>query len=260
VSPQDDDKPAKGPKPPKAEGQGKPEGGDKPKGEKQARAEGGDKQAKGGERPAKGGKPEGGDAPKAAKAPKADPNRKPARIKESYVKDVVPRLMKEREYPNVMAVPRLKKVVVNMGVGEATQNIKVLDAAMDELGRITGQKPAMRRSRKSIAAFKLRAGMPIAATVTLRGDRMYEFCDRLFNVALPRVRDFRGVPTNAFDGRGNYTLGLKDQIIFPEVDYAKVDKLRGMNVTFVTSARTDEESKLLLQYLGMPFRTGQEAR
>ena len=163
--------------------------------------------------------------PKAPKETEAE--RKPARIKVSYVKEVVPRLMKEREYPNVMAVPRLKKVVVNMGVGEATQNIKLLDAAMDELGRITGQRPAMRRSRKSIAAFKLRAGMPIAATVTLRGDRMYEFVDRLFNVALPRVRDFRGVPTNAFDGRGNYTLGLKDQIIFPEVDYAKVDKLRG---------------------------------
>jgi large subunit ribosomal protein L5 len=183
-----------------------------------------------------------------------------ARIKENYQKQVVPKLMTERSYPNVMAVPRLRKVVVNMGVGEATQNIKVLDTAMDELGRITGQKPAMRRSRKSIAAFKLRQGMPIAATVTLRGDRMYEFLDRLFNVALPRVRDFRGVPTNSFDGRGNYTLGLRDQLIFPEVDYAKVEKLRGMNVTFVTSARTDEESKLLLQYLGMPFRNSQEAR
>jgi large subunit ribosomal protein L5 len=177
-----------------------------------------------------------------------------ARIKENYVKQIVPRLMKERNYPNVMAVPRLRKVVINMGVGEATQNIKLLDAAMDELGRIAGQKPAMRRSRKSIAAFRLRQGMPIAATVTLRGDRMYEFCDRLFNVALPRVRDFRGVPPSAFDGRGNYTLGLKDQILFPEIDYAKVDKLRGMNVTFVTTARTDEESKLLLSYLGMPFR------
>ena len=184
-----------------------------------------------------------------------------ARIKENYVKEIVPRLMKERNYPNVMAVPRLRKVVINMGVGEATQNIKLLDAAMDELGRIAGQKPAMRRSRKSIAAFRLRQGMPIAATVTLRGDRMYEFCDRLFNVALPRVRDFRGVPPSAFDGRGNYTLGLRDQILFPEIDYAKVDKLRGMNVTFVTTARTDEESKLLLQYLGMPFRTqAQEAR
>jgi large subunit ribosomal protein L5 len=183
-----------------------------------------------------------------------------ARIKEQYSKDVVPRLIKERSYPNVMAVPRLKKVVVNMGVGEATQNIKLLDAAMEELGKITGQRPAVRRSRKSIAAFKLRKGMPIAATVTLRGDRMYEFVDRLFNVALPRVRDFRGVSTGAFDGRGNYTLGLKDQLIFPEVDYAKVDKLRGMNVTFVTTARTDEESRLLLQYLGMPFRTQQEAK
>ena len=178
----------------------------------------------------------------------------PARVKENYVKQVVPKLMKERNYPNVMAVPRLMKVVINMGVGEATQNIKLLDAAMEELGKIAGQKPAVRRSRKSIAAFRLRQGMPIAATVTLRGDRMYEFCDRLFNVALPRVRDFRGLPPNAFDGRGNYTLGLKDQIIFPEVDYAKVDKLRGMNVTFVTTARTDEESKLLLASLGMPFR------
>jgi large subunit ribosomal protein L5 len=186
--------------------------------------------------------------------------RVPARIKDRYSKDVVPRLIKERQYPNVMAVPRLRKVVVNMGVGEATQNIKVLDAAMEELGRITGQKPAMRRSRKSIAAFRLRQGMPIAATVTLRGDRMYEFVDRLVNVALPRVRDFRGVSTSGFDGRGNYTLGLKDQLIFPEVDYAKVEKLRGMNVTFVTSARTDEEGRLLLQYLGMPFRTTQEAR
>ncbi|HXK11889.1 MAG TPA: 50S ribosomal protein L5 [Vicinamibacteria bacterium] len=176
------------------------------------------------------------------------------RIKESYQQQVVPRLLKERGYPSVMAVPRLAKVVVNMGVGEATQNIKLLDAAMEELARITGQRPAMRRARKSIAAFRLREGMPIAATVTLRGDRMYEFVDRLFNVALPRVRDFRGVPANAFDGRGNYTLGLRDQIIFPEIDYAKVEKLRGMNVTFVTTARTDEESKLLLSYLGMPFR------
>ena len=200
----------------------------------------------------KGGEDEGGEKPKKAAKP-AGP-KVPARIKERYVKEVVPNLMKERNYPNVMAVPRLRKIVVNMGVGEATQNIKLLDTAIDELGRITGQRPAMRRSRKSIAAFRLRQGMPIAATVTLRGDRMYEFVDRLFNVALPRVRDFRGVPTNSFDGRGNYTLGLKDQLIFPEVDYAKVDKMRGMNVTFVTSARTDEESKLLLQRLGMPFR------
>jgi large subunit ribosomal protein L5 len=176
------------------------------------------------------------------------------RVKEAYQKQVVPLLMKERNYTSVMAVPRLTKVVVNMGIGEATQNIKLLDAAMEELGRITGQRPATRRAKKSIAAFRLREGMPIAATVTLRGDRMYEFLDRLFNVALPRVRDFRGVPTNSFDGRGNYTLGLKDQILFPEIDYAKIDKTRGMNVTFVTTARTDEESKALLAHLGMPFR------
>jgi len=177
-----------------------------------------------------------------------------ARLKELYDKEIRPRLMKEREYANVMAVPRLQKVSVNMGVGDATQNIKLLDTAVDELGRITGQRPATRRARKSIAAFKLREGMPIGATVTLRGRRMYEFVDRLFNVALPRVRDFRGVPLNAFDGRGNYTLGLKDQIIFHEIDYSKVEKLRGMNVTFVTTASADEESKLLLKYLGMPFR------
>ena len=176
------------------------------------------------------------------------------RVKEAYHKLVVPSLMKERNYTSVMAVPRLTKIVVNMGIGEATQNIKLLDAAMEELGRITGQRPATRRAKKSIAAFRLREGMPIAATVTLRGDRMYEFLDRLFNVALPRVRDFRGVPTGAFDGRGNYTLGLKDQILFPEIDYAKIDKTRGMNVTFVTTARTDEESKALLAHLGMPFR------
>ena len=177
------------------------------------------------------------------------------RIKETYYKEILPRLMKERDYPTPMAVPRLLKIVVNMGVGEATQNVKVLDSAMEELGLITGQKPTLRRAKKSVASFRLREGMPIAAAVTLRGDRMYEFVDRLCSVALPRVRDFRGLPTNAFDGRGNYTLGLKDQIIFPEVDYAKVEKLRGMNVTFVTTARTDEESRVLLASLGMPFRT-----
>ena len=177
------------------------------------------------------------------------------RIKESYYKEILPRLMKERSYSSVMAVPRLLKVVVNMGVGEATQNVKLLDSAVAELAQITGQKPTIRRARKSVASFRLREGMPIAAAVTLRGDRMYEFVDRLCNVALPRVRDFRGLPTNSFDGRGNYTLGLKDQILFPEVDYAKVDNLRGMNVTFVTTARTDEESKDLLASLGMPFRT-----
>lgn len=248
MSPQDK-KDEKAPRAEKTDKAPRAEKADKaPKAEKSAKDKGGKPAAA----------PAGDGAPKAKKPVDAD--RRPARMKETYTKEVVPRLMKEKEYPNVMAVPRLKKIVVNMGVGEATQNIKVLDTAMDELGRITGQRPAMRRSKKSIAAFKLRQGMPIAATVTLRGDRMYEFVDRLFNVALPRVRDFRGVPTGAFDGRGNYTLGLKDQIIFPEVDYAKVDKLRGMNVTFVTSARTDEESRLLLQYLGMPFRTQQEGR
>ena len=177
-----------------------------------------------------------------------------ARLKETYSKTLVPHLMKEGGYKNIMAVPKLRSVVLNMGVGEATQNIKILDAAAEELGRIVGQKPAIRRAKKAISAFKVRERMPIAATVTLRGDRMYEFVDRLFNIALPRVRDFRGVSNNSFDGRGNYTLGLKDQIIFPEIDYAKVEKLRGMNVTFVTTAKTDNEGKALLKALGMPFR------
>ena len=177
-----------------------------------------------------------------------------ARLKQAYSEEIAPRLMKERKYLNVMAIPKLQKIVVNMGVGEATQNAKLIDAAMDELARIVGQRPTVRRARKSVASFKLREGMPIGVSVTLRGQRMYEFADRLFNVALPRVRDFRGVSTSAFDGRGNYTLGLADQIVFPEIDYAKVEKLRGMNVTFVTSARTDEESRLLLSFLGMPFK------
>ncbi len=180
------------------------------------------------------------------------------RLKKSYNDDVRPRLLKEEGYPNVMAVPRLERVSVNMGVGDATQNVKVLDVAVEELATITGQRPSVRRARKSIASFKLREGMPIGAAVTLRGDRMWEFVDRLFSIALPRVRDFRGVSTSAFDGRGNYTLGLEDQLIFPEIDYSRVDKLRGMNVTFVTTARSDSESQLLLKYLGMPFKTASQ--
>jgi large subunit ribosomal protein L5 len=176
------------------------------------------------------------------------------RLKVRFEKEVAPALMKEFEMKNPMAVPHLHKIVVNMGVGEATQNAKVLDPAAHELGQITGQKPVITKAKKSIAAFKVRAGMPIGAMVTLRGDRMYEFFDRLVNVVLPRVRDFRGVSTKSFDGRGNYTLGLHDQLIFPEIDYAKVDKLKGMNVTIVTTAQTDAQSRALLKHLGMPFR------
>jgi large subunit ribosomal protein L5 len=162
--------------------------------------------------------------------------------------------MKEFDLKNPMAVPHLHKIVVNMGVGEATQNAKVLDPAVHELGQITGQKPVVTRAKKSIAAFKVREGQAIGAMVTLRGDRMYEFFDRLVNVVLPRVRDFKGVSTKSFDGRGNYTLGLHDQLIFPEIDYSKVDKQKGMNVTIVTTARSDDQSRALLRHLGMPFR------
>jgi large subunit ribosomal protein L5 len=176
------------------------------------------------------------------------------RLKERYQKEVVPALVKEFSYRNAMAVPRLRKVVVNMGLGEAIQNAKILDSATAELGLITGQKPVITRAKKSIANFKLRKNMPIGATVTLRGDRMYEFFDRLTSVVLPRVRDFRGVSAQAFDGRGNYTLGLRDQLVFPEVDYAKVDKIKGMNISIVTDARTDAEALALLRRLGMPFR------
>lgn len=179
----------------------------------------------------------------------------PARMRERYAKDVVPALRKEFGYKNVMAVPRLAKVVVNMGLGEGTQNAKIVDTGADELGRITGQKAAITRSSKSIAQFKVRKNMAIGAMVTLRGDRMFEFLDRLISIALPRVRDFRGVSPRGFDGRGNYTLGLRDQLMFPEIDYMKVDKGRGMNISVVTTAKTDEEARRLLQLLGMPFRT-----
>jgi large subunit ribosomal protein L5 len=178
-----------------------------------------------------------------------------SRLRERYEKEVVPGLKKEFGYDNVMAIPKITKVVVNMGLGEATQNAKIVDTGADELGRITGQKPVITRAKKSIAQFKVRKGMPIGTMVTLRGERMWEFLDRLIAVALPRVRDFRGVSPKGFDGRGNYTLGLKDQLLFPEIDYMKVDKARGMNISVVTTAKTDEESRKLLQLLGVPFRT-----
>ena len=178
-----------------------------------------------------------------------------SRLKERYDKEVAPALKKEFGYANVMAIPKIEKIVVNMGLGEATQNAKIVDTGADEVARITGQKPVATRAKKSIAQFKVRQGMPIGSMVTLRGDRMWDFLDRLISVALPRVRDFRGVSAKGFDGRGNYTLGLKDQLLFPEIDYMKVDKARGMNISVVTTAKSDEESRKLLQLLGMPFRT-----
>jgi large subunit ribosomal protein L5 len=177
-----------------------------------------------------------------------------SRLYEKYVKEVLPELQKELEIANVMAVPRLEKIIVNVGVGDAISNIKLLDTAKAELGLITGQLPAVGRAKKSISAFKLRKGQAIACYVTLRHRRMYEFLDRLVNVVLPRVRDFRGVPPGSFDGRGNYTLGLRDQLVFPEIDYTKVERPRGMNITIVTSARHDKEAFALLKKLGMPFR------
>ena len=177
-----------------------------------------------------------------------------SRLKERYDKEVAPALKKEFGYSNVMAIPKIEKIVVNMGLGEATQNAKIVDTGVDEIARVTGQKPVVTRAKKSIAQFKVRKGMPIGAMVTLRGERMWEFLDRLMSIALPRVRDFKGVSPRGFDGRGNYTLGLRDQLLFPEIDYMKVDKARGMNVSVVTSARTDEEARKLLQFIGMPFR------
>jgi len=176
------------------------------------------------------------------------------RLKEKYQKETIAALKKEFGYTNLMAVPRIEKIVVNMGLGEATGNAKIIDVGTDELARITGQKPVTRRAKKSIAQFKLRQGQPVGTMVTLRGERMWEFLDRLVSIALPRVRDFKGVSPKGFDGRGNYTLGLRDQLLFPEIDYMKVDKARGMNVSVVTTARTDEEARKLLQFIGMPFR------
>ena len=202
-------------------------------------------------------KPEGKGEAKSAEPKTVAKQAKPSvvRLRDKYRSDVIPALQKEFGYTNIMAVPKVTKVVVNMGLGEATQNAKVVDTGAEELGKITGQKAAVRRAKKSIAQFKVRQGMPIGAMVTLRGDRMYEFLDRLMNIALPRVRDFRGVSPKGFDGRGNYTLGLRDQLLFPEIDYMKVDKARGMNVSVVTTAKTDEEARKLLQLMGMPFRT-----
>ena len=198
------------------------------------------------------GRPQGQDLPQVRGS-----GRQMSRLKDRYSKEVAPALQKEFGYRNVMAIPKLQKIVVNMGLGEATSNAKLADVGADELGRITGQKAVVRRATKSIAQFKLRQGMPVGAMVTLRGEQMYEFFDRLISIALPRVRDFRGVSPKGFDGRGNFTLGLRDQLLFPEIDYMKVDKARGMNVSVVTSARTDEEARKLLQLMGMPFRANQ---
>jgi large subunit ribosomal protein L5 len=178
-----------------------------------------------------------------------------ARLKQHYHKSVIPALTKEFGYKNLMAVPKVQKVSINIGLGEATQTPKIMDGAVNELSQIAGQKPIVTKAKKSIAAFKLREGMSIGAMVTLRGDRMYEFLDRLMNVALPRVRDFRGVSSKSFDGRGNYTLGVKDQLIFPEIDYNKVEKVKGMNISITTTAKTDAEGLALLKNLGMPFRS-----
>lgn len=177
----------------------------------------------------------------------------PPRFKERYQRDVVPALMKEFSYRNLMEVPRLEKVVVNIGLGEALQNAKALDSASSDVATITGQKPVITRAKRSISNFKLREGNPIGVMVTLRGDRMYEFTERLIQASLPRIRDFHGVPVKGFDGRGNFSLGIREQLIFPEIEYDKVDRIRGMQVTFVTTARNDEEGRRLLQLLGMPF-------
>jgi large subunit ribosomal protein L5 len=235
----------------KEEKKAKPEGEAKPKGEGKApkqdakKAEG--KKAKKG----KGGKEGAAQGPAVGEA---EPPARVPRLREHFEKSVLPELMKRFSYANPMQAPRLKKIVVNMGVGDALQNIKMLDAAVSELTTITGQKPSIRKAKKSIANFKLREGQPIGCMVTLRGPRMYEFYDRLINVALPRIRDFRGVPMKSFDGQGNYTLGITEQIIFPEINYDKVEKIRGMDITFVTSAGTDEEGQELLRLMNMPFR------
>jgi len=218
------------------------------------------KAASGGGEVKGGGKGKGGDKGAKSAAPATETGRPSAsfkggaRLRNRFKSELAPALAKELGLENPMAVPRVEKVIINMGVGEATQNVKVLDPLVSDLATITGQKPVVTKAKKSIAAFKVREGMPIGAMVTLRGDRMYEFLDRLLDVALPRVRDFRGVSTKSFDGRGNYTLGIRDQLIFPEIDYSRVEKLKGMNITIVTSAKTDYQARALLKSMGMPFR------
>jgi large subunit ribosomal protein L5 len=246
-----EDKPAKAPK---GEGEGKPA-----KEPKAAKGDGEGKAAKGGDKGQKGGAAaKGGDKGKGGKkdaAPVGGYKRTaPPRLKTFYQKEVVPRLMQEFKYTNVMQVPKLQKITLNMGLGEAVQNPKILDTAVEELRTISGQSPVVTKSKKAIANFKLRAGLKIGAMVTLRRERMWEFLDRLVNLALPRVRDFKGVSPRAFDGRGNYSLGVREQIIFPEINYDKIDKIKGMNISIVTSAATDEEGRALLRFLGMPFR------
>jgi large subunit ribosomal protein L5 len=208
------------------------------------------------EKKAKGAEGEAPDASTKGARPKGPSE--PSRLKVRYAKEIVPALMKTFKYTNVMAVPKLEKIVINMGLGEAVANAKIIDVAVDELGRITGQRAVITKAKKSIANFKLRQHMPIGAAVTLRGERMYEFLDRLVSVVLPRVRDFRGISMKSFDGRGNYTLGLRDQLIFPEIPYEKVEKIRGMNLTIVTTARNDDEARELLKQLGLPFRQPQQ--
>jgi len=220
------------------------------KAERKARAQGAAEAAKA----AKAGKGEKAPKGKPEGAPVPQVPRVPARLRERYRSEIVPALIKQFNYTNRMQVPEVEKVVINMGLGEAVSNVKVIDAAVAELAIIAGQKPVVTRAKKSEAAFKLRAGMPIGCKVTLRGERMYEFLDRLLSAALPRIRDFRGVPTKSFDGRGNYALGIKEQLIFPEIRYDKVDMTRGMDVCIETSARTDEEARALLEHLGFPFR------
>jgi large subunit ribosomal protein L5 len=247
------EKPAKEPKaekaakPEKAEKAAKGEGGGAPKAEGKAKGDGGKgAPQKGGEKKDKG--------KKEAAPAQVYKRTAPPRLKTFYQKEVVPRLMKEFSYSNPMQVPRLHKITLNMGLGEAVQNPKILDSAVDELRTIAGQAPVVTRSKKAIANFKLRQGLKIGAMVTLRRERMWEFLDRLVSLALPRVRDFKGVSPRAFDGRGNYSLGIKEQIIFPEINYDKIDKIKGLNVSIVTTANTDEEGRALLRFLGMPFR------